>query len=74
LTTGHLNYRQLKGRPAIEVQEWFAKKTGNKDYFLVTMFNQLEKQPELKEILNDNYPIYAQGDGFIIFDLREQQN
>jgi hypothetical protein len=73
LTTGALNYRELKGRPPIEIQEWFKKKTGNKDYFLITMFNQLEKQPELKEILYDNYEIYAQGDGFIVFDLREIQ-
>jgi len=71
LTTGALNYRELKGRPPIEIQEWFEKKTGNKDFFLITMFNQLENQPELKEILYDNYEIYAQGDGYIVFDLRE---
>lgn len=71
LTTGHLNYRELKGRPPIEVDEWFSKKTKNKDFFLVTMMNQLEKQPELREILYDNYPILAEGPGFIIFDLRQ---
>jgi hypothetical protein len=71
LTTGHLNYRNLKGRPPIEIQEWFNKKTGNKDFFLVTLFNQLDKQPELKEILYENYKIHAEGDGFIVFDLRE---
>jgi len=71
LTTGHLNYRELKGRPPIEIQEWFAKKSNNKDYFLITMFNQLEKQPELGEILYDNYEIHAEGEGYIIFNLRE---
>ena len=68
---GQQNYRKLKGKPAIEVQQWFAEKTENKDFFLVTMLNQLDKQTELKQILNDNYPIFAQGNGYIIFDLRE---
>jgi hypothetical protein len=68
---GQQNYRSLKGKPPIEVQKWFAEKTENKDFFLVTMFNQLDKQPELKQILYDNYPVYSQGNGYIIFDLRE---
>jgi Dolichyl-phosphate-mannose-protein mannosyltransferase len=43
--------------------------TTGRDYFLVTAFNQLDKQPDLKKIL-DGYPIAAQGDGFILYDLR----
>jgi hypothetical protein len=68
---GQQNYRTLKGKPPIEVQKWFAEKTENKDFFLVTMLNQLDKQAELKQILYDNYPLYAQGNGYLIFDLRE---
>lgn len=41
-----------------------------KDYFLVTAFGQLDKQPALKKIL-DQYPIAAQGDGFVLYDLRK---
>ena len=70
LPSGHLEkYRQLRGGAPINVQNWFKEITGNKDYFLVTLMNQLNKQPELKEILYDNYAIYAQGDGYVIFDL-----
>ncbi|HJW90066.1 MAG TPA: hypothetical protein VJ436_05445, partial [Anaerolineales bacterium] len=72
LPSGHLeNYRELRGGSPLVVQDWFAELTGNQDYFLVTLINQLEKQPELKELLYQNYAIFAQGDGYIIFDLRK---
>jgi len=41
----------------------------DKDYFLVTAFNQLDKQPDLEKIL-DGYPIAAQGDGYALYKLR----
>jgi len=47
----------------------FAEITAGKDYFLVTAFGQLDKQPALKKIL-DAYPIAGQGDGFVLYDLR----
>lgn len=47
----------------------FADLTAGKDYFLVTAFGQLDKQPELKDILK-GYPIAAQGDGFVLYDLK----
>jgi hypothetical protein len=67
---GQQNIRKLQGKPAIEVKEWFDERAGNKDFFLVTMKNQFEKQPELKKLLEDNFPIYAEGDGYLIYDLR----
>jgi len=47
----------------------FKELTAGKEYFLVTAFGQLEKQPDLKAIL-EQYPIAAQGDGYILYDLR----
>lgn len=67
---GQQQIRKLQGKPAIEVKEWFDERAGNKDFFLVTMKNQFNKQPELKQLLYDNFPIYSEGDGYIIFDLR----
>lgn len=49
----------------------FSELTDGKDYFLVTAFGQLEKQPGLKTIL-DTYPIAVEGDGYILYDLREK--
>ena len=42
--------------------------TEGKDYFLVTAFGQLDKQPALKKIL-EQYPVKAEGDGFVLYDL-----
>jgi hypothetical protein len=52
-----------------DFSERFAALTVNKEYFLVTAFGQLEKQPGLKEIL-DAHPILAEGDGYVLYDLR----
>ena len=72
LPQGHLEkYRELRGGAPIDVQEWFAEITDNRDFFLVTLMKQLEKQPELEELLYTNYAIYAEGDGFVIFDLHQ---
>jgi 4-amino-4-deoxy-L-arabinose transferase-like glycosyltransferase len=48
----------------------FADATNGMDFFLVTAFNQLDKQPDLKKIL-EQYPIAAEGDGYILYDLRK---
>ncbi|MFC1922230.1 ArnT family glycosyltransferase [Chloroflexota bacterium] len=67
---GQQALRELQGKPSIEVKEWFDNKAGNKDFFLVTMKNQFNKQPELQQLLYDNFPVYSEGDGYLIFDLR----
>ena len=46
----------------------FDELTAGRDYFLVTAFGQLDKQPGLKKIL-DAYPIAIQGDGYLLYDL-----
>jgi hypothetical protein len=48
----------------------FASLTDGKEYFLVTAFGQLDKQPLLKETLAQ-YPIAAEGDGYVLYDLRK---
>ena len=47
----------------------FDEITAGMDYFLVTAFGQLDKQPELKKIL-DTYPIAIEGDGYVLYQLR----
>jgi 4-amino-4-deoxy-L-arabinose transferase-like glycosyltransferase len=47
----------------------FDELTAGKEYFLVTAFNQLDKQPDLKKIL-DGYPIAEEGEGFVLYDLK----
>jgi hypothetical protein len=62
-----LSEKREKARKDFEVE--FASRTEGKDYFLITSFDQLDKQPLLKEMLN-RYPVYAKGDGYLIFALR----
>jgi hypothetical protein len=51
--------------------EQFAELTADMDYFLVTAFGQLDKQPDLKAIL-DTHPIAIQGEGYILYDLQSK--
>ena len=53
----------------IDAQAEFDRLTEGEDFFLITAFRQLDKQPELKKIL-ENYPVAAEGDGYVIYDLR----
>lgn len=52
-----------------DVAARFDELTADKEYFLVTAFNQLDKQPDLKKIL-DGYPVAAEGNGFVLYDLQ----
>jgi hypothetical protein len=51
----------------------FANYTAGCSYFLVTLPGELEMQSELKTRLYDHYEIYADGDGYTIFDLRKEK-
>ncbi len=48
----------------------FADKTKGRDFFVVTLMDEFDQQPELKDYLQANYPVFAQGSGYLIYDLR----
>jgi len=54
------------------IVDMFEERIRGFDYFLVTLFPELETQPILNDVLYRNYP-YVEGDGYVLFDLREQQ-
>jgi hypothetical protein len=58
----------LKGADK-EFETLFANLTTRSDFFLVTMPDELNRQPELKERLA-RYPVFAEGEGYIIYDLK----
>ncbi len=41
------------------------------DYFIVTDFQEYEKQSDLREYLNNNFPILVKKEGYLVFDLRQ---
>ncbi len=65
---GDFYYHQNRGAQ-FEFERMFAEVTAKRDYFIVTNFDALEKQPLLKERLAQ-YPIVAADKGYIIYDLR----
>jgi len=72
-STGDLNLLSLHGNEPLNVEAAFAELSEGKDYFLVTAFSELEAQPELKQILFERYPVFEQGDGYILFDLHASE-
>lgn len=72
--TGEVQLAELRGNVAEDFEADFLERTVGKDYFLVTTFNQLEKQTQLKEYLYSHFPVSLEGDGFILFDLRANQS
>jgi 4-amino-4-deoxy-L-arabinose transferase-like glycosyltransferase len=66
---GDLVYHvSLKGANK-EFEQLFANLTARSDFFLVTMPDELDRQPELEERLAQ-YPVFAVGEGYIIYDLK----
>ncbi len=50
--------------------DYFQSQVRDSQFFVITMMDELDKQPYLKKILTQRYPIYAQGDWYVIYDLR----
>ncbi len=48
----------------------FNRYASKMNYFLVTDLDEFNRQTQLKERLFGSYPIYSQGDGYLIFDLK----
>ncbi len=48
----------------------FARLSSKMKYFLVTDFAEFDRQSELKRRLFATYPVYAEGNGYLIFDLK----
>ena len=67
-SAGDQAYNRIRGGE-FSFSELFEQYSSKKDFFLVTDFEELDKQSQLKEYLSA-YPVYRQGDGFVIYDLR----
>lgn len=62
-------HADLRGADAYRnFEKGFAAAISKKDLFLVTDFDELSRQPLLKEKLAE-YSVFAEGNGYVIFDL-----
>jgi len=69
---GELRLSNLRGSSK-EFDDFFAKRTADKRYFVITAFRQLEDQPVLQQTLDENYTLIASGQGYLIYDLGQKK-
>lgn len=69
---GEQNLNTLRGSQK-DFPRMFERLTADKSYFLVTSFRQFDDQPQLQQHLFENFPVYAEGNGYLIFSLTEIQ-
>lgn len=68
-STMDTDLRTLAGQTEPDFSSEFSYNTKGKDEFVITSLGELDKQPELRDYLADNYPLDVKGDGYLIYDL-----
>ena len=63
-----LSLRELAGKE-IDLQQRFKELIQGKCYFVVTQFSRFNDQPDIQKMIMENYPIYAQTNDYLIFQL-----
>jgi hypothetical protein len=66
--SGQLYYQDVRGG-TYDVDKLFKERVSKKAFFLVSDMDDLERQTYLKQRLYSTYPIFSEGDGYVIFDL-----
>jgi 4-amino-4-deoxy-L-arabinose transferase-like glycosyltransferase len=69
-SVGDFTMREMAG-VEVDVEAEFEKAIDNSDLFLITDFEQFNQQPDVEKFLMETYPIFEEGDGYLIYDLRE---
>ncbi len=68
--SGDLKLFSMAGSSPMDFKSYFSEKISGMDYFLITMFSEFDAQPDLKSELTTKYPVLGEGDGYLLFDLR----
>ncbi|MCF6277506.1 MAG: glycosyltransferase family 39 protein [Anaerolineales bacterium] len=69
---GDLGYQEKRGN-AQSFAQVFETRTNGRSFFLITDMEEWILQTDLQEYLAANYPLFAEGDGYLIFDLGEKK-
>lgn len=67
--SGDIDYHTARGA-SVDLRQRFADIIRGNTLFLVTDFEELNRQPQLKQDLA-HFAVYAQGDGYLIYDLQK---
>ncbi len=70
MTSGDFSYRELAGQE-FDMRALFDEVTAGKDLFVVTLLGELDHQPELKKILDENYRLIESSGDVLIYDLKQ---
>jgi len=80
-TAESLYERKLRGTRVPNIQEDFMLQNisilyqgkfikYSPDFFIITAFDELDRQTDLKDFLKSHFPVFAKSDDYLIFDLR----
>lgn len=69
-SSGDINYKSDVRGGNYEFEKHFEQLTAGKRFFLITDLDDLDRQPALQDKLYKHYPIHAQGNDYLIFDLQ----
>jgi hypothetical protein len=69
-STMDTDLRTLAGQTASTFSSEFTRLTAGMDEFVITSLDELDKQPQLRDYLAANYPVIAQGDGYLVYNLK----
>jgi len=67
-TVSDFRLRELAGQ-TFDVTQLFTEQIQEKDFFLVTDLEEFDRQPLLRQLLFDQYPIMTQTPDYMLFDL-----
>lgn len=67
--TGDTRLRELAGLAQPDFLERFQDLIREKQFFLITDLDELDRQPQLEQALRETYPVFSEGEGFIVYDL-----
>ena len=69
MTTEDIRVRQAAGQD-FDFEKYFTSETQGKDYFIVTLQDEFEKQPQLRQMLTNKFEVVFQDSRTVIFDLK----
>ncbi|WP_322506408.1 hypothetical protein, partial [Anaerolinea sp.] len=70
-TQAEVDLRRRAGQN-VDVQALLQEQTRGKDFFVITLMDEFQRQQELQQFLAQ-YPLFRQGDGYLIVDLRTKR-
>ena len=73
MDTADINLRELAGND-VDLTAAFQEAVKGKDYFVITQMDELARQPELKQALDENFSLIEDTDEVIIYDLHVLEN